>query len=55
MGGRPLFALNIVGFPINELPKSILTSILQGGIDKAKEADIPIVVQLDMKIAESFK
>ena len=43
MGGRPLFALNIVGFPINELPKSILTNILQGGIDKAKEADIPIV------------
>ena len=43
MGGRPLFALNIVGFPINDLPKSILTDILQGGIDKAKEADIPIV------------
>ena len=38
-----MFALNIVGFPINELPKSILTNILQGGIDKAKEADIPIV------------
>ena len=43
MGGKPLFALNIVGFPINKLPKSVLTSILQGGIDKAKEADIPIV------------
>ena len=23
MGGKPLFALNIVGFPINDLPKSI--------------------------------
>ena len=43
MGGKPLFALNIVGFPINELPKSILGEILQGGIDKAKEAGIPIV------------
>ena len=43
MGGKPLFALNIVGFPINELPKSILTEILQGGIDKAEEANIPIV------------
>ena len=32
MGGKPLFALNIVGFPINELPKSILGEILQGGI-----------------------
>ncbi len=43
MGGRPLFALNIVGFPINDLPKSILTEILQGGADKANEAGIPIV------------
>ena len=43
MGGEPLFALNIVGFPINDLPKSILTKILQGGADKADEAGIPIV------------
>ena len=43
MGGKPLFALNIVGFPINDLPKSILTDILQGGADKASEAGIPIV------------
>ena len=43
MGGKPLFALNIVGFPINELPKNILTKILQGGADKADEAGIPIV------------
>ena len=43
MGGEPLFALNIVGFPINDLPKSILTDILQGGADKADEAGIPIV------------
>ncbi len=43
MGGKPLFALNIVGYPINDLPKSILTEILQGGADKAKEAGISIV------------
>lgn len=43
MGGKPLFALNIVSFPINELPKSILTDILQGGADKAAEAGITIV------------
>ncbi len=43
MGGKPLFALNIVGFPINDLPKSMLTAILQGGADKAQEAGIPIV------------
>lgn len=43
MGGKPLFALNIVGFPINNLPKEILQNILQGGADKATEAGIPIV------------
>ena len=43
MGGEPLFALNIVGFPINDLPKNIPTEILQGGADKADEAGIPIV------------
>ncbi len=43
MGGTPLFALNIVAFPINDLPKTILTEILQGGADKAAEAGITIV------------
>lgn len=43
MGGEPLFALNIVGFPIKTLPKAMLTEILQGGADKAKEAGISIV------------
>ena len=43
MGAEPLFALNIAGFPIKELPKSMLTEILQGGADKANEAGIPIV------------
>ena len=43
MGDEPLFALNIVAFPIMHLPKSILTEILQGGADKAKEAGITIV------------
>ena len=43
MGATPLFALNIIGFPINTLPKSDLTKILQGGIDKAEEAGISIV------------
>ena len=43
MGGKPLFALNIVGFPIQKLGKSILSEIMQGGADKANEAGIPIV------------
>ena len=42
MGGRALFALNLVAFP-KELPTSILKEILAGGASKAKEAGIPIL------------
>jgi len=42
MGARPLFALNLVGFP-KELPLTILEKILAGGQAKADEAGIPIL------------
>ena len=42
MGGTPLIALNIVGFP-SDLDFSILSEILKGGVDKAKEANTLIV------------
>ena len=35
MGGKPIMALNIVGFPV-ELPKEILGEILKGGASKAQ-------------------
>ena len=38
MGGRPLLALNVVGFPAS-LDKGILGRILQGGYAKAAEAE----------------
>ncbi|HDR05975.1 MAG TPA: selenide, water dikinase SelD [Candidatus Marinimicrobia bacterium] len=43
MGAQPLFALNIVGFPTNRLPVSVLEQILKGASDKASEAGIPII------------
>jgi cysteine desulfurase len=43
MGARPLFALNIVGFPSNRLPMSVLEKILKGALDKAGEAGINVV------------
>lgn len=43
MGAKPLFALNIVGFPINRLPVSVLQEILQGAQDKAAEAGIAVL------------
>jgi selenide,water dikinase len=42
MGGRPLFALNIVAFPA-KLDKSILLEILRGGRAKVEEAGAVIV------------
>lgn len=43
MGGRPLFALNIVAFPIDDLDKAILVEILRGGRAKAEEAGVAII------------
>jgi selenide,water dikinase len=43
MGGRPLTALNLVGFPDAELDATVLAEILRGGAEKAKEAGIDIV------------
>jgi len=33
MGGKPLTAMNIVCFPVKEMDKSVLRSILEGGLD----------------------
>jgi selenide,water dikinase len=43
MGGRPISALGIVGFPDHDLPASVLAEILRGGALKAKEAGIDVV------------
>ncbi|RLD64585.1 MAG: selenide, water dikinase SelD [Bacteroidetes bacterium] len=43
MGAKPLFALNIVGFPTKRLPMSVLEEILKGAQDKAQEAGIYIL------------
>jgi selenide, water dikinase len=42
MGGRPLFALAIVGMPINTLPHEQIRAILQGGEAVCAQAGIPI-------------
>jgi selenide,water dikinase len=43
MGGTPLTALSIVGFPDTLLPPDVLARILRGASDKAAEAGIAIV------------
>jgi selenide,water dikinase len=43
MGGTPISALNIVGFPDGTMEGEILAKILEGGAAKAREANIDIV------------
>ncbi len=45
MGGRPVLAMNIVGFPRNnpKAPLSALRDILKGGADKASEAGVSVI------------
>jgi len=42
MGGRPLFALAIVGMPVDKLAPEVIREILAGGEAVAKAAGIPI-------------
>jgi selenide,water dikinase len=43
MGGEPLTALAIVGFPVSKLRPSVLSDILRGGQDKVREAGAVLV------------
>jgi len=43
MGGLPLTALSIIGFPIETMSHRIMNQILRGGVDKMKEAGVSIV------------
>lgn len=43
MGGKPLTAMNIVGFPAGTMPMSILGEILRGGAEKVEEAGAVVV------------
>ena len=43
MGGEPLMAVNLVAFPVKELPAALLADILRGGLDKVREAGIDIL------------
>lgn len=43
MGGTPITALNIVGFPFCTLPGDVLAQILAGGQSKAAEAGVAII------------
>jgi selenide, water dikinase len=43
MGGRPITALSIVGFPLQAAPEAAMHQILRGGLDKMAEAGVAVV------------
>ncbi len=43
MGGRPITALSIVGYPVHEAPEHALREILRGGMDKMIEAGVAVI------------
>jgi selenide, water dikinase len=42
MGGQPLFALALVGMPVNQIPLEVIRRILEGGESVCARAGIPI-------------
>ncbi len=43
MGGTPLTALSVVGFPIETMSHKVMNRMLRGGIDKMKEAEVEVI------------
>ncbi len=43
MGARPIFALNLVAWPVGKLPMDMLGEVLRGGAEAAQEVGVPIL------------
>ncbi|MEW1821664.1 selenide, water dikinase SelD [Arthrobacter sp. NPDC080031] len=43
MGGRPVTAINLVGWPRGVLPLELMTEVLSGGLSVASEASCPVL------------
>jgi selenide,water dikinase len=43
MGGRPVVAINLVGWPRGVLPLELMTEVLRGGLAVASEAGCPVI------------
>jgi selenium donor protein len=54
MGAWAISALNIVGFPNDTLPLTVLKEIIKGGLDTAAQAGVPIVGGHTVKSPEPF-
>lgn len=43
MGGRPVVAINLVGWPRGVLPMELMTEVLRGGLDIGAQASCPVI------------
>ncbi|MGC4934307.1 selenide, water dikinase SelD [Gordonia sp. DT30] len=43
MGGTPVVAINLVGWPRERLPMELMTEVLRGGLDVAARAGCPVI------------
>jgi len=43
MGGTPMTAVSVLGFPVRKVPDRVMNEILSGGIDKMNEAGTAII------------
>ncbi|MCZ9308913.1 selenide, water dikinase SelD [Corynebacterium uberis] len=54
MGGTPLTTINIVGWPQDVLPLTVLREVLRGGMDVASDAGIAVTGGHSIKAPEPF-
>jgi len=43
MGGTPLTALSVIGFPVRKIPDKAMSEMLAGGLAKMKEAGVAVI------------
>ncbi|KAA9394836.1 selenide, water dikinase SelD [Kocuria coralli] len=43
MGGTPVVAINLVGWPRGVLPMELMSEVLRGGLDAGKQAGCPVI------------
>src|SRR5699024_7377808 len=43
MGGDPVVAINLLGWPREQLPLELMTEVLRGGLDIATQAGCPVI------------
>lgn len=42
MGGRPVLAINLLAWPVNDVDPSLIAEVMRGGVDVAAQAGVPV-------------